>query len=82
MLLFPLNAFFLVSCCLSISADDQATNLAGEDAVITMKVHLMPCPRDQITEVFCAFNTAFNSCVKCINVVIEIAYLGEDLCTD
>ena len=82
MSLIPLSAFFLVSCCLSISANDQAANRAGEDAVITMKVHLMHCPEGQITEVFGAYNTTFNSCMKLFNVVIEIVNLGEGFCTD
>ena len=43
------SAFLLVSCCLSIFADDKATNMAGEAACITMNVHFMPCPKDQIT---------------------------------
>ena len=82
MSLIPLSAFFLVSCCLSISGNNQAANWAGEDAFITMKVHLMHCPKGQITEVFGAYNTTFNSCMKFFNVAIEIANLGEGLCTD
>ena len=77
MSLIPLNALPLVSCCLSIFGDCVATHLAGEDAIITMKIHLMPCPKDQLTEVFGAFDTAFNSCVKCFSVTHKTSNLGE-----
>ena len=69
-------------CGLSISGNDQAANRAGEDAVITMKIHLMLCPEGKITEVFGACNTTFNSFMNFFNVAIETANLGEGFCTD
>ena len=80
MLLFHLNAFFLVSRCLSISANDQATR-ASEDAFFTMNIQLMPCVEDHVAEVFGAFNSTFNSCMKAFDVAIQFLDPGEVLCT-
>ena len=82
MSLISLSAFFLVSCCFSISGNDQSANRAGEDAVITMTVHLMHCPEGQITEVFCACNTTFNICMKIFDVAIQSLDPCEAMCTD
>ena len=70
-------AFLCVSFCPSISGNDKAANWTGVDAFIAMNVHLMPRLKNQITEVFGAFNTPFNSCMKFINVAIQMAELGE-----
>ena len=70
-------AFFCVSFCLSISGNNKAANWTGVDALMAMNVHLMPRLKNQITEVFGAFNTPFNSCMKFIDVAIQMAELGE-----
>lgn len=75
-------AFFCVSFCPSISGNDKAANWTGVDAFIAMNVHLMPRLKNQITEVFGAFNTPFNSCMKFIDVAIQMAELGEVFCTN
>ena len=75
-------AFFCVSFCPSISGNDKAANWTGVDAFIAMNVHLMPRLKNQITEVFGAFNTPFNSCMKFVDVAIQIEGLGEVFCTN
>ena len=75
-------AFFCVSFRPSISGNNEAANWTGVDACIAMNVHLMPRLKNQITEVFGAFNTPFNGCMKHFNVATEIANLGEPFCTD
>ena len=75
-------AFFCVSFRPSISGNNEAANWTGVDACIAMNVHLMPRLKNQITEVFGAFNTPFNGCMKLFNVAIESANLGEPFWTD
>ena len=70
-------AFFCVSFRPSVSGNNEAANWTGVDALMAMNVHLMPRLKNQITEVFGAFNTPFNSCMKFINVAIQMAELGE-----
>ena len=66
----------------SISANDDATNRAGVDALITMNVHFISRPEDEIAEVFGALNTAFNRCMKCFYVAMQMSGVGEVFCTD
>ena len=75
-------ACFGVSGCPSISCDNKATEWAGEEASITMNVHLVPCLKNLLAEVLWTLHAPFQGRVRVFDMAIEIEYLGEALCTD